>query len=361
MLGEQGVDVSGEQISQLLGQLGLSMDTPAATPMPVEPDNGIGDGAGPIPTPVATDSGIESLLQGIDPAQINALLQNFSLDDLAQMLGEQGVNVSAEQISQLLGQLGLSMDTPMPVEPDNGIGDGAGPIPTPVATDSGIESLLQGIDPAQINALLQNFSLDDLAQMLGEQGVNVSAEQISQLLGQLGLSMDTPMPVEPDNGIGDGAGPIPTPVATDSGIESLLQGIDPAQINALLQNFSLDDLALMLGEQGVDVSAEQISQLLGQLGLPASNSENATAFSDTNTMASTDSHQVVSDNSDTNSAANTNVDIESLLQDIDSSQFSDFFDSFSTEQLATMLSQEGLDISVSEIESLLMQAGILAT
>jgi uncharacterized secreted protein with C-terminal beta-propeller domain len=99
--------------------------------IPVEPDGGIGDGAGPIP---------------IDP--------------------DKGV--------------------PIPVEPDGGIGDGAGPIP---------------IDP--------------------DNGVPIPVEPdggIGDGAGPIPIDPDNgdPIPVEPDGGIGDGAGPIP--VEPDGGI-----------------------------------------------------------------------------------------------------------------------------------------------
>ncbi len=94
-------------------------------PIPVEPDGGIGDGAGPI-------------LVGGDndfPILIDA-------------------------------------DRPIPVEPDGGIGDGAGPIP------------VDG-DDGEVTILPYPYPIDPDDVIVG------------------------PIPVEPDGGIGDGAGPIP--------------------------------------------------------------------------------------------------------------------------------------------------------
>ena len=128
---------------------------PGGTPMPVEPDGGIGDGAGPIPgTPKGgeTPSGAKGGNCGSP--------------------GDMGFGTT-----QALGK--ENGGTPMPVEPDGGIGDGAGPIPgtpIPVEPDGGIGD---GAGPIP----------------------------------------GTPIPVEPDGGIGDGAGPIPVdpdgpPIAT---------------------------------------------------------------------------------------------------------------------------------------------------
>jgi hypothetical protein len=127
-------------------------------PIPVEPDGGIGDGAGPIPTgegpfPVEPDGGIGD---GVDPI--------------------------------LLG------DGPFPVEPDGGIGDGVDPIllgdgPFPVEPDGGIGD---GVDPILLG--------DGPFPVEPDGGIGDGADPI--LLG------DGPFPVEPNGGIGDGALPI---------------------------------------------------------------------------------------------------------------------------------------------------------
>ncbi|NVJ97717.1 MAG: hypothetical protein HWE25_06170 [Alphaproteobacteria bacterium] len=110
-------------------------------PLPVEPDGGIGDGAGPIgePIPVDSDGGIgdgAGPLDGPIPVEPDG-----GIGDGAEPLDGGDDTVSSEGTGEL--------DNPIPVEPDGGIGDGAGPIP-----------------------------------------------------------IDGPIPVEPDGGIGDGAGPI---------------------------------------------------------------------------------------------------------------------------------------------------------
>ena len=104
----------------------------ASPPIPVEPDGGIGDGAGPIPVSLPTAIPVEP---------------------------DGGIGDGA-------GPIPVSLPTAIPVEPDGGIGDGAGPIP---------------------------------------------------------VALPEPIPVEPDGGIGDGAGPIPValptsvPVTADNG------------------------------------------------------------------------------------------------------------------------------------------------
>ncbi|MFK8114404.1 MAG: dockerin type I domain-containing protein, partial [Rubripirellula sp.] len=102
------------------------------TPIPVEPDGGIGDGAGPIPNLAdgpTTDVDANDIPMEQDP------------DDVG---------------------------TPIPVEPDGGIGDGAGPIP----------DLADG-PPTDVDAN------------------DIPMEQDPDDVG-------TPIPVEPAGGIGDG-------------------------------------------------------------------------------------------------------------------------------------------------------------
>ncbi|MEE9303554.1 MAG: hypothetical protein V3U84_07185, partial [Thiotrichaceae bacterium] len=372
-------------------------------PMPVEPNNGIGDGAGPIPTTpdmANTDpmAEIQALLQGLDMSDIGSLLQMISPDELSALLQqESGMNVSGDDIAQLLQQLGLTANTntdsgsmpmmPMPVEPDNGIGDGAGPIPT--TTDNSnttgnddIQSLLQGIDPDDISLLLQTISPDQLAEMLQQQsGLDVSAADIAQLLQQIqninsnndnDMHMPSmPMPVEPDNGIGDGAPDLgdllgqtdmppamndsnnPDSFNADQHINQIVQGIDPSLLSELLQMVSLEELADMLQqESGISISAEQIQQLFDQTGLSSAvDTQSAVPASSSN-----DSSTISSSNS---SPANTD-EIQDALQGIDSSQFASFFEIFSVEQLAEMLGEEGTDISADEVRMLLAQIGISA-
>jgi Ca2+-binding EF-hand superfamily protein len=301
--------------------------------MPVEPDNGIGDGADPIPTmppemsntyPLAE---IQSLLQGLDMAEIGSLLQMISPDELAQMLQqESGMDVSAADIAQLLQQLGLStaMDTniampanTMPAETHNDMVSDTQDA-APVVTDnssasSDVQSLLQTIDPDDINLLLETISPEQLAEMLQqESGLTVSAEDIAQLLQQIQQdSNDTsvpsnPIPVEPDNGIGDGApdlgdlltevqtpapvtapqepvevitepAPAPAPITQESAevaaatveIQDLLQQLDTSQFSSFFDLFSADQLAEMLTQEGTNVTAEEVQALLSQIGLSA--------------------------------------------------------------------------------------------
>ena len=109
---------------------------PTSRPIPVEPDGGIGDGAGPIP--VEPDGGIGD---GAGPIP-------FPPEATTLAIGEEDGGGGFPQDPDGPFPIGGG---PIPVEPDGGIGDGAGPIP----------------------------------------------------IG--------PIPVEPDGGIGDGAGPIPFP------------------------------------------------------------------------------------------------------------------------------------------------------
>ncbi len=301
----------------------------------------------------------------------------------------------------------------MPVEPDNGIGDGAGSIPATTNNSNStndIQSLLQNIDPDDISLLLQTISPDQLAEMLQQQsGLAVSADEITQLLQQLQDGGNdntdipsTPIPVEANNGIGDSLGQIDTPPVTTtsdannqdaSNVDQILQNIDPALLSELLQMVSLDELASMLQEEsGISISAEQIQQLLDQTGLT-----NATAVQmDSVSSSSTSTAETTSTNSDdrpnTDSASNDNQnvaptetnnttttsndssvdsvpvntepanteEVQNLLQEIDSSGFASFFDLFSAEQLAEILNQEGTNISADEVRTLLSQIGLSA-
>ena len=101
---------------------------------------------------------LESLFQGLqdqgNAGSLSSLLESFDFGQLNQLLQQNEAGIAVEDIQQLLGfNASASNNISMPVEPNNGAGS------NPVATNTGIESLLQGIDPAQLNALLQNFSL----------------------------------------------------------------------------------------------------------------------------------------------------------------------------------------------------------
>ena len=122
-------------------------------PIPVEPDGGIGDGAGPIagPMPVEPDGGIG--------------------DGAGPIAG------------------------PIPVEPDGGIGDGAGPIPLPFPTEGNSNS---------------GNSADPVTGPIPVEPDGGIGDGAGPIAG--------PIPIEPDGGIGDGAGPIPMPVEPDGGI-----------------------------------------------------------------------------------------------------------------------------------------------
>ncbi len=106
------------------GLFGLSAD--GSRPIPVEPDGGIGDGAGPIPDgdpmPVEPDSGIGDGAGSIPDG------------DLKPVEPDSGIGDGAGPIPD---------DNPMPVEPDGGIGDGAGP-PTEVEIDPVEENTIEG-------------------------------------------------------------------------------------------------------------------------------------------------------------------------------------------------------------------------
>lgn len=150
---------------------------------PVEPDGGIGDGAGPIPLfPIAIE-GEGGIGDGAMPlSDVLSSINNWAASDgfltiLPYPFDPEGGDVTILPfpfepdggIGDGAGPLPLDPDAPIPVEPDGGIGDGAGPIPgeeLPVDPDSGTDNgTTDGTDP------------------------------------------DTPIPVEPDGGIGDGAGP----------------------------------------------------------------------------------------------------------------------------------------------------------
>ncbi len=360
---------------------------------------------------------IQTLLQGFNMGDLSSLLGLVSADDLSALLQqESGMNVSADEITQLLQQLGLATDTsasndPIPVEPDNGIGDGAGPLPPMSDTTSNdnsstdplaeIQALLQGFNMGDLSSLLGLVSADDLSALLQqESGMTVSADEITQLLQQLGLATDTgndPIPVEPDNGIGDGAGPLPPMPDTTSNenlstdplaeIQTLLQSFDMGEIGSLLQLVDPDELSTLLQqESGLTVSGNEITQLLQQLGLTTDtittqdNSDpipvegnngngGGVAIPPTvppindsdivdNTAIDTSSTPATTTDSASNTDTTTNSEVQSLLQGIDSNQFSAFFDIFSPEQLAEILRQEGTDVSASEVQSLLAQLGV---
>ena len=125
-------------------------------PIPVEPDNGIGDGA--APPPFATTFAV-----GEEDGQYATPVDTGMATTLA--IGEEDGSM------------------PMPVEPDGSIGDGAGPIPgtaTTLALGEEDGGYIAPNDPGIVTTLA-----------IGEEDGSM------------------PMPVEPDGGIGDGAGPIP--------------------------------------------------------------------------------------------------------------------------------------------------------
>ncbi|MEE9351022.1 MAG: hypothetical protein V3U78_02080 [Thiotrichaceae bacterium] len=396
---ESGLDVSATDIAQLLQQLGLDSGTNTSNdmvsnPMPVEPNNGIGNGADPIPTttPAANDSStpsdVQSLLQTIDPDDISALLETISPEQLAEMLQQQsGLTVSAEDIANLLQQIQQDSNNtgapsnPIPVEPDNGIGDGAGPIPTETTdnsnTPSDVQSLLQTIDPDDISALLETISPEQLAEMLQQQsGLTVSAEDIANLLQQIQQNSNntdtpiTPMPVEPDNGIGDGAGPIP--MMPDTGntdpsaeLQSLLSGLDMGEISSLLEMISPDDLAQMLQqESGLDVSADEIAQLLQQLGLDSSSNTSNDMVSNPINPMPVEPDNGIGDGADpmpSTDSIDPMAEIQSLLQGIDMGEISSLLQMISPDDLAQMLQQEsGMNVSAADIAQLLQQLGLTA-
>lgn len=117
----------------------------------------------------------------------------------------------------------IATDEPIPVEPDGGIGDGAGPIGEdiiPVEPGGGIGD---GAGPIPWSSPLeQDGRADDGSEpVTGPMPVEPDGG-IGDGAGPIG----DPMPVEPDGGIGDGAGPIfaPMPVEPDGGIGD---GADP--------------------------------------------------------------------------------------------------------------------------------------
>jgi len=149
--GGDGVINTGDGVDIIGFSVEPDLETLDDTPIPVEPDGGIGDGAGPIgPIPVEPDGGIGD--GGV----------------IIELPVEAGREIYEENEDGIL----------VPVEPDGGIGDGAGPLePIPVDADGGIGD---GAGP---------------------------------------IGLDNPIPVEHDGGIGDGAGPLgPIPVDADGGI-----------------------------------------------------------------------------------------------------------------------------------------------
>ncbi len=197
-------DVSGDQIRGLIGQTAGGGELvfpvepnggigdgagpiPLGSPMPVEPDGGIGDGAGPIPLedpmPVEPDGGIGD---GAGP---------IPLEDPMPVEPDGGIGDGAGPIPDGEGETGADDGevTIMPVEPDGGIGDGAGPIPDgegETGADDG-EVTIMPVEP--------------------DGGIGDGAGPIPDGEGETGADDGevTIMPVEPDGGIGDGAGPIP--------------------------------------------------------------------------------------------------------------------------------------------------------
>ena len=360
-----------------------------------------------------TDSDtIPSLLDDFDHNQLNDLLQAFSLDELAQMLSDEGTTVSADELMQLLAQLGLTTDTdnttetgmdsdrdmpindtPIPVEPNNGIGDGANPITTDDNGTVQAQAILDSLDSGQLANLLQMFSLDDLAQMLSDEGTQVSSGELMQLLTQLGLatdssSMDSAMPADGSPATTNIPSADMMTTSTDTGtdtdtidataanIQTLLDGFDTSQLNDLLQIFSLDELAQMLSSEGTQVSASELSLLLTQLGLISSGTEAETNAADTSSTAaetssdtpsvntatgsnSTDETQTSSTNADNPTDNTSNADIQSLLNGLDAGQLNDLLQVFSLDELAQMLSSEGTQVSADEISLLLEQLGLL--
>ncbi|MFC4348842.1 hypothetical protein ACFO5Q_13395 [Kordiimonas lipolytica] len=158
-------DVSGDQIRGLIGQTAGGGELV----FPVEPNGGIGDGAGPIPLgspmPVEPDGGIGD---GAGP---------------------------------------IPLEDPMPVEPDGGIGDGAGPIPDgegETGADDG-EVTIMPVEP--------------------DGGIGDGAGPIPDGEGETGADDGevTIMPVEPGGGIGDGAGP-PPDADIDPVEENIIEG-----------------------------------------------------------------------------------------------------------------------------------------
>ncbi len=137
-------------------------------PIPVEPDGGIGDGAGPIL--VGGDSDYPILIDA---------------------------------------------DRPIPVEPDGGIGDGAGPIPVDEAD-------------GEVTILPYPYPIDPDDVIVG------------------------PIPVEPDGGIGDGAGPIP--VDEDEGEVTILPypyPIDPDEVVPIEGPGGIGDGAVGIPENNI--------------------------------------------------------------------------------------------------------------
>ncbi len=180
-------------------------------PIPVEPDGGIGDGAGPPgedlgegPFPVEPDGGIgdgAGPLPGDGPFPVEP---------------DGGIGDGAGPPGEDLGE------GPFPVEPDGGIGDGAGPPPGdgpfPVEPDGGIGD---GAGP----------------------------------LPGLG-----PIPVEPDGGIGDGAGPLRVLVSNEAPSGAMAIALDEAETfyfvddggNAAVFNFDIETDALDLSQTAFD-------------------------------------------------------------------------------------------------------------
>ena len=196
---------------------------------------------------------------------------------LRKLLSELGVlNVFDSQAGQEKapadGQSLPGADQPISVEPDGGIGDGAGPITLPV--EPGVEIIdLDGDRPMPVEP---------------DGGIGDGADEVPIILPVepgveiVDLDGDQPMPVEPDGGIGDGAGPITLPV--EPGVEIVdLDGVlvlagDSAETfyfpeggeNAAVFGFDADsdilDLSATAGDfAGVDDLMDAVTEVVNPM------------------------------------------------------------------------------------------------
>lgn len=218
---------------------------PAPRPIPVEPDGGIGDGAGPIPFPPEATTlaiGEEDGGGGSFPNDPDGPFP----------IGGKPIPVEPDGgIGDGAGPIPID-GQPMPVEPDGGIGDGAGPIPfPPEATTLAVGEEDGGGGP---------FPEDpDGPFPIGGSPMPVEpGGGIGDGAGPIPIG-GQPIPVEPDGGIGDGAGPIPigptTPIDGPSrgGGLLFLYSLGPNSIGATNVTLNTDGAGTITGP-GVDLT-----------------------------------------------------------------------------------------------------------
>lgn len=329
----------------------------------------------------AINTDIQPLLDGLDTSQLGDLLQMFSADDLAQMLRNEGTEVSSNDVEQLLSQLGLEADvavTPndsevvtvnpvMPVDTAQGTENSASisePTQVPVQpgidtldtspstnnanTDaaSDIQSLLGGIDSNQLNSVLQTFSLDELAQMLSSEGTAVSADELARLLGQLGFDSSP---------VSSAATPT-TPAASTPEQSSGAQ--DSGQGQQTPQN-SGDVMVVEVPQSPVESAASAVNpNAVNEGGSSDSNNMVGSAIPVNMPVTPTPAVDASSPAEPADiDMASAEAQLQSLLTD-NSDLLSSVFDFFTPEELSSALAQEGTDISATDLTSLLAGVGI---